>query len=986
MKFRVRLFTLVLTSLFVLSSTPGLYAGTTGKISGVVTDAASGEPMPGVNVIISGTTMGAASDLQGKYMILNVPPGIYTLKASMMGYKTYNLENVRISIDLTTTIDFKLEQTVLDAGEEVTVVAERPLVQLDMTSSMSTIDEREIADMPTQSVSAVLELQAGVVNSGGMHIRGGRAGEIAYWVDGVSMTDGFAGGAVHSMENNAIKELQVISGTFNAEYGKAMSGIVNIITKEGGRQYHGQIKGYVGDYISTADIYKVLKRADVVQDSVTGVSRLIEESENPLTKFNPTYNGEFSLSGPVPLAGDKLSFFTNLRYVESEGYLYGRNWYKPQGIPGDSALVPMNPSQHFSGFGKLSLKMSADIKLNYSYTYQDWENERYYSRNYKYVPGGLPKSFGYTQSHLLSLTHTISPNTFYDLKVSRLFTENQSYLYEDPTLRPHYFVYIPGDTTRADQTIDPDTPEGAAILDMAKQEGWSHQWVVDPNNSDGYVSPDSAIAPTSYSYFRAGTDRGHNYRSTAYWLGKLDFTSQVSTTHQLKFGGEVVLHELTLDNYTVQAAREEGKDEAIVPYTPMVPDISTLYHDKYNRKPREVSAYIQDKAELKDIILNLGLRFDYFDANSVVPADPTDPNIWDPFKEEHIYKNPGAPEDELIEYTPEERRAFMHKKVDPKVQLSPRLGIAYPITDRGVIHFSYGHFFQIPEFRTLYDSPDFKLNSGGGIGIIGNADLKPQKTVQYEIGLQQAIAENVGIDVTLFYKDIRDLIQTSPMIRTARQVVLYAVYENRDYANVRGVTFQLEKRYSNNIYAKVDYSYQIAEGTYSNPTDAFLAYQAEAEPRVNLVPLNWDRRQVLNGQVMWSARNWTVSLIGKYRTGTPYTPEFAKGARVGGTALIGLRENSEYLPDFSSVDLYVTKKFNFDPMEITLFMYAYNILDQRGQAGVYADTGTAKYTTNPNLEDVVLNTDRVGTAKDFFTRPEWYISPRQIQLGVTLGF
>jgi outer membrane receptor protein involved in Fe transport len=986
MNFRVYLFSLVLTSLFVISSTPGLYAGTTGKISGVVTDAASGEPMPGVNVIISGTTMGAASDLQGHYTILNVPPGIYTLKASMIGHKTYNLENVRVSIDLTTTVNFKLEQTVLDAGEEVTVVAERPLVQLDMTSSMSTIGEREIADMPTQSVSAVLELQAGVVNSGGLHIRGGRAGEIAYWVDGVSMTDGFAGGAVHSMENNAIKELQVISGTFNAEYGKAMSGIVNIITKEGSRQYHGQIKGYVGDYISTADIYNVLKRADVVQDSVTGVSRLIEESENPLTKFNPTYNGEFSLSGPVPLAGDRLSFFTNLRYVESEGYLYGRNWYKPQGIPGDSALVPMNPNWHFSGFGKLTYKLSTDIKLNYSYTYQDWENERYYSSNYKYVPLGLPKSFGNTQSHLFSLTHTLSPNTFYDLKVSRLFTESQSYLYEDPTLRPHYFVYIPGDTTRPDQKIDPDTPEGAAILDIAKQEGWSHQWIVDPNNSDGYVHPDSMRAPTSYSYYRAGTVNGHSYRSTAYWLGKLDFTSQVNNTHQLKFGAEVVLHELELDNYTVQAARVEGRDEAIVPYTPMVPDISTLYHDKYDRKPREISAYIQDKAELKDIILNVGLRFDYFDANSVVPADPTDPNIWDPFKEEHIYKNPGAPEDELIEYTPEERRAFMHKKVDPKVQLSPRLGIAYPITDRGVIHFSYGHFFQIPEFRTLYDSPDFKLNSGGGIGIIGNADLKPQKTVQYEIGLQQAIAENVGIDVTLFYKDIRDLIQTSPMIRTARQVVLYAVYENRDYANVRGVTFQLEKRYSNNIYAKVDYSYQIAEGTYSNPTDAFLAYQAEAEPRVNLVPLNWDRRQVLNGQVMWSAKNWTVSLIGKYRTGTPYTPEFAKGARVGGTALIGLRENSEYLPDFSSVDLYVTKKFNFDPMEITLFMYAYNILDQRGQTGVYTDTGTAKYTTNPNLEDVALNIDRVGTAKDFFTRPEWYISPRQIQLGVTLGF
>ncbi|RPH98005.1 MAG: TonB-dependent receptor, partial [Calditrichaeota bacterium] len=182
-----------------------------------------------------------------------------------------------------------------------------------------------------------------------------------------------------------------------------------------------------------------------------------------------------------------------------------------------------------------------------------------------------------------------------------------------------------------------------------------------------------------------------------------------------KAGFEARLHELTLDSYTIQKKLKENGTEEIVPFTPYVPPSSTIYHDEYSRKPREFSAYVQDKMELKEIILNLGVRFDYFDANSVILADPRDPNIYDPMLSQNRYKNPDASAEKLIEYTPDERRAFMHKKVDPKAQLSPRLGIAYPITDRGVIHFSYGHFFQIPEFRFLYDSPDFKFSKAGAL-------------------------------------------------------------------------------------------------------------------------------------------------------------------------------------------------------------------------------------------------------------------------------
>jgi len=969
-------------------------AGTTGKIAGRITDAESGEPLPGANIIIEGTLIGAAADADGYYVIINIPPGVYSLRATMMGYKETRIEAVRTRIDLTTTINFRLSATVLDVGESVTVVAERPLVQLDMTYSLSSVSSDDIQSLPVQNVNDVMELQAGVVNAGGLHIRGGRSGEIAYWVDGVAATDVFSGGMGVTVENSAVEELQVVSGTYNAEYGQAMSGIINIITKEGGRDYHGEIKTYVGDYITGSSLYDVWE--SVAYDTANG--EVVESRENPLSKFNPIYNGEFSLSGPIPLTGDKLSFFMNGRYFSREGHLYGRNWYTPQGLPGDSVLVPMNPLEQYSTQAKLTYKPNGSLKFGYNFFYNRYQRDRTYNRLYKYNPYGVPLQKGGGMTHIFTINHVLSPSTFYELRVNRFYNEYKSYLHEDPLARPDWKVIVLADSLNPEVELFLNNEEDAAAFEEYKQLGRKFRYTVDPNNPDGYVHPDSSRDPASYSYYRAGNILNHNSRSTAYWVGKFDLTSQINKSHQLKFGIEIRFHEIKMDNFNLQEAREAGKDEAIVPFTPLVPPTSSIFHDKYTRKPREFSAYLQDKLEYKDVNFNIGLRFDYFDPNHVVPADPTDPNIHDPFKYEHIYKNWEEPpagtvgsdldawEAQFKKYTAEERKEFMHKKADVNWKLSPRLAVAYPITDRGVIHFSYGHFFQIPEFRYLYDSPDFKLTSGGGIGIIGNANLKPQRTTQYEIGLQQQLTDNMGIDVTMFYRDIRDWVGTSPIIKTFRPTVGYSVYENKDYSNVRGVTLKLEKRMSNNFTFRTTYSFQIAEGTYSNPDDAFNAIRAEQEPRLALIPLDWDQNHTLNGQFMYRYNGWMASVIGKYWTGRPYTPSFAKGARVGDTAYNGLVENSARRPTVSSLDFYFMKEFQMGGLELSAFVYFYNLLDQREETSVYGDTGTAEYTTYPKVNDVPYAPQRISTVEDLLKRPEWYITPREIQIGFTIGF
>ncbi|MDZ7346085.1 MAG: TonB-dependent receptor, partial [candidate division KSB1 bacterium] len=389
---------------------------------------------------------------------------------------------------------------------------------------------------------------------------------------------------------------------------------------------------------------------------------------------------------------------------------------------------------------------------------------------------------------------------------------------------------------------------------------------------------------------------------------------------------------------------------------------------------------------------------DWFDANYVVPTFSDDPDIYHPIKPENTYKNWTPPPAGLNQaeydaylrqfekYTPEERRAFMHKKVKPKMQLSPRLGIAYPITDAGVIHFSYGHFFQIPAYNQMYTNPDFKINPSGGNIIFGNADLNAKRTVQYEIGLQQQIAKDLGIDVTIFYKDIRDWVGTSPLVRTAIPSVLYSTYENKDYSNVRGITFKMEKRMAANFSANLDYTFQIAEGSYSNPNDAFNAQVNNNEPRLNLIPLDWDRRHSLNMQLIYYKNRWTVSAIGRFYSGFPYTPSFPRAQFVGGSALSSLPENSSRNPNQKVVDLRINRQFRLAGLDFNLFAYINNLFDSDDAVAVYSDTGSPDYTTNITPSRVSYDSKRVGTVEHYVLQPGYYTAPRQIQVGFSVGF
>jgi outer membrane receptor for ferrienterochelin and colicin len=888
---------------------PGLLlAGTTGKIAGHVKDARTGEPLPAVNVIVEGTTLGAATDLDGDFTILNVPPGVYTVMARMMGYQQVRMVKVLVTVDHTTRVDFSLQPTVVEVSEAVTVVAERPIVQMDLTSSSSTISAEEMSRIPVESFRQVLELQAGVVQGagGGLHIRGGRSSEIAYMIDGISITDPYGNSLAVNIENNAIQELQLVSGTFNAEYGQAMSGIVNIVTKDGDfNRYSGNVVYYGGDYLS-ADDSLFFHIDDVTPFALKDL--------------------QTSLTGPVPGAGKKLSFYASARVFDDEGYLYGLRRFNPQDSSnfddpdpanwyveetGDSAIVPMNPFQRISGQWKFTYRPFSAVKITYGGLYSR-TNFRTYSHKFRYNPDGdyRKKRYGYT--NILTLTHTLSPTTFYELKFSSFFNDFRQFVYENPE---------------------------------------------DPR----YVSPLRFNATSGFRFHTGGTRNGHLYRNTLTNVGKLDFVSQVTKVHQLKAGAEFRWNRLYLEQFTVLVDQSTNW-RPVVPYPTRERYRTTPAYNRYVHHPTELAVYLQDKIELVDMIVNVGLRYERFDPDGVVPADPEDPNILAPVKVE----NQAVPL--------EERQKYWWKRASVKHQLSPRLGIAYPITDKGVIHFSYGHFLQIPPYAFLYTNPDFEVTLGLST-LMGNADLEPQRTISYEIGLQQQIGEDIGLNITAFYKDIRNLLGTE--IRdTFLANYRYALYINRDFGNVRGITISIKKRPKGLVAASIDYTYGVAEGNASDPTETYFNALNKEEPAKFLVPLDWDQTHTLNASVTLARpQSWTLSAIARFGSGLPYTPSI--------TGFRAVAENSERKPPQFSIDVRASKSFRWLGAQYSVYVNIYNLTDRRNEEFVYGDTGRATYTLIPTYTP---EPHGINTLAEYLTRPDFFSSPRQVKFGVEVSF
>ncbi|MBN2281129.1 MAG: TonB-dependent receptor [Candidatus Marinimicrobia bacterium] len=909
-----------------------LFAQTTGKISGKVTDSKTGDVLIGTNIIIEDLSTGAATDGNGDYFIINLPPGNYNVKASMIGYEPMIIQNVRVSVNRTSYVNFELEQGMVQ-GEAVVVEAQKINTKRDQTSTVKNVSSEVMDLLPAEDMGSIVSMQAGVVNG---HFRGGRTTEVSYMIDGMQVDDSFSGqGRAVEVETEAISDLEVITGTFNAEYGKAMSGIVNAVTKSGSNEFHGGFSGALSNYFTRND------------DIFIGLDA---------GKLDRNKDFKINLSGPI--IKDHLHFFVNYRFRDNKNHLNALRlfevdnlsdytaenefmWYTEQ--TGDSAYVPMDRDIMQSLMAKVSTRLFERFNLSLLYTVNvdEW---RSYDHAFKYNPDGMASSHRNSSMLAFTLNQSLSQRLFYEFKYQKMMNESGWYVYENPTdARYVHDVYL-----------------------------------------------------TNYGpgFYTGGQQKGHSMRDMGQDNVKFDMTWQMTKNHKIKTGAQYVQH--TLDNkyrnilnefrnteqesYYYWTVLDDGSlkrnfDSSYVPVT--LPD-STVYSDIYMVKPLEFSAYFQDEISFGDLVMNVGLRYDYFDPATKVPTQWRNPDnaLFFPLVDET--GNPIL--DDNGNEIPDPERMSDYVDADIKTQLSPRLGLSYTLASTAVLHFSYGHFFQNPQMEAMYQNHSRLIPPSDFGTVLGNPNLKAEKTVQYEVGLWQQLNPYMDFDVALFYRDIYDLLSTK-VISTYNQIQ-YGLFTNKDYGNVRGIELKFNM-FWHYVTAMVNYTLQYTRGIADSPTQTFTRAGDNMDPIPVLIPMNWDQRHTFNLSLGYNTPKFGGTVITYYNSGTPYTWSPIEESVL---SRVNLYNNNAWQPSGTSVDFngYYNVKLP-KGMNLQFTLAVYNVLDKLNENWVNGTTGRA-YTAIVRETDLLSHRSNFNEYKDTYQNPAMYSAPRRIKLEMGINF
>ena len=900
-------------SVFLLSAT-SMFAQT-GKIAGEVLEEGTEEPLIGVQVIVEGTTRGTVTDLDGLYNINNIDPGTYTVVFRYIGFATYKVENVKVFTDRTTRIDALLNEAVLE-GEEVVITAERPIVEKDRTTTTAFVSSEQLEDLPVVNLSDAINNQAGVVDG---HFRGGRSSEVTYLVNGVPINNAYSNTAAFTVEQNMVSSLQVISGVFNAEYGQAMSGVVDIQTKGVPLEWTGNALAYVGQIVSNNEL-EFIKR-DTEPGQFLSFSDFSQEKVTYTEAAPLLENRDVQVSVGGPILNEKLGFRVSLRYLSEPGHLLGKDLFRPSdesiGLSnsdrndwliestGSGDYKYMNYQDRYSLNSSIVYKVNNNIKIDYNLFLQKLDGQGY-NHAFKYNPNGVNEYHNVSQNHILGFKFVISDKSFANLSFSYLNDNGGSWLHSSPEDSLNLSsAYVP---------IEQSSQQGNEAFAVGGNQLFSTRDVV----------------------------------QTAGVVGS--FSSQLNSVVSIKTGFSGRFHNLDVNTFGITVLNDE-------------PRVNDSPFDSYalDVSPYEMAVYAQTKIEFPDLIVNAGIRADYFNPNFTVPRDWTQASrgmIIDP-------DNPS----EMISNRVDSDYSF---------QVSPRLGIAFPISETGVMRFSAGLFFQTPQLSILYTNSEYEKNPVASPAQFGNANLEPERTLSFEVGLQQGLTESLGLDFTIFSKDIRNLAGVE--FGRAFDGQNISRFVNLDYGTVKGTTLSLYERGAGPVSWTLDYTLQFAKGSASNPTDAFTRFQSGLEPTIKLRRLNWDRRHVLNNTLTFRTDfGLTVSTISSLQTGTPYTT-----LRRDRTSFI---DNNADKPLWFNTDMRVFYKPVMLKQNIQLFLQIDNLFDYLPQYSVFNDTGLA--TESERLADLQRGSSIPGglnSYEEYILSQSMLGPPRTIRLGLKYSF
>ena len=898
------------------------------SIQGTVRDFKTGNPLPGVNVIIKGTYYGAATGSDGNYLITSISPGSYDIEISMVGYKILLKTGVKVEAGAAVTENFDLEQTVLMLGEEVVVIGKKPLFDVDETATLTRISSDDIQNKIVNSVEDILSEQIGVTTvDNEIHIRGGRIDESLFIIDGLSIKDPLSGyGGNLFINAESIDNLEIITGGYSAEYGQAMSGVINIRLKEGRDKYEGSFKYASDNWGFSQDSYSHYN-TDHLEFNLGGPSTLFELLPKALG---------FDLPG-------KFSFFANAYGKGSDTHLPiaanvypHRNW----SLPGFSDtqteelldLITPREENDWHLLYKLTWEVTPQKKLSASYDFSLNVNQGFFmprafsSTYYPYRYQEILDQYNTItrESRLLNVNwvHTLNPQTFYEVTMGRFLTMEHSAVQD-----LHWSEYL--------QRLDLE-PINYTIQDL-------------DGNVDITLGDEFYDTGVSSEWYDISSD---NYRLD------MDWTHQTQSRQKMKAGIEITYTEMQVLDIDEPWTGETG--------------LGSNY-DAYRAQTTFGAFYIQDRIVFEGMTVNLGLRYDFWFPGKYVEnaiADSSIVVITDAARQIFM--------DETFEF-------FGYRG---KGRISPRVGISHPVTDNDVLYFYYGHFSQLPTFQYVYA----KLTSSSPTTyqVFGNPNLDPKTTVQYELGIKHRFSEDQVLEMKAYWKDMFDY-ETSQSIRPSNPKyshMSFLMYLNADYARSRGVEIILKSRLLKNFYADVNFNYSIATGKSSNPNDNLLVESGQIrEKPLNEIYLRWDKPFQIFANLSYNhPTGLGASLRLEYETGRRYTRAIVDTIREENDVEYyqGIYEDEK--PYFyiskeptTNTDLKLYKRFELGGLSYRLFLDIQNLWDQRIARRINPFTGNGY---NPGEIIPYSMIDNPNPNYD----PSRFLRPRTIELGLQIFF
>ncbi len=885
---RIKIILLLVTLLIV-----NLSSQEKGKLEGTVIDSQTKESLIGATIKIKGTYYGAASDIDGKFQILNINPGEYVVEISIIGYKTAQYTGIKIFLNQTSTINVLLSETILSLDKEIVIVGEKPLFDIEEASSVRTITLDEIRAAPVLSVQDIVSKQVGVTKTAeGIYIRGARAYETSYLVDGVSAKDPLAGtGFGVEINPLAMKEVEVITGGLSAEH-SSTAGVISVTT------------------LSGTDKFQFATSAK--RDNINSHSR---DNSN----FNQDQI-DFTFSGPI--ISDKFTFYSSFSGFASDEFTRSPASQLNSSIAGGTRFAPRQDNR-MNGLFKFTFQESgAKYETSYRRSLKINQNTRMLQigGNDVVLGPGFQYAFSLQPDNANTYTHdanllnfkysvAIDSKSFFEGQISRLFTR----LRTDANGREFR-------TDSITSVLDPRSIITSPISywEYSLKDSVMYVILSDPTIAGLYNN--GGIATLWHDHFAEEiTIKG-------------DYSFQLNSENKFKTGIELKFQEyqwIDINRPWIGAPIKVG-------------DLSRSLgesFDIWHVWPAQGGAYFQDQINYNGLIAFLGLRFQYW-----APGKFVDDVINNP---ESISKKI-LTQKNVDEYNSNTFTLFERKL---KGRLLPRLKVSFPVSDNQVLFFNYGHSVDWPNAYQVYSGLDISRQDRSPLSRIGNPALEPETTVEYEIGLRNQFTLNDVLTLTAYSKDKFDYV-----VRRYLAELDKTTYVNEDYARINGIEFTYLKRFTRTFNISFMSSYQIAKGKSNSAEASFFRFTDEQTTKEKYLAWDrpWQIRLTSNYKIdeelelnellsfLYATKLFTQI---NYQSGKRYTPFIKSGYDYNLKRDIYKEDISrEYQSIGESwfwVDCSFQKSFKVNSTEFIMSLEITNLLNNKNSTIINPLTGKA---------------------------------------------